>query len=66
MAERAYRIAPNNAAVLDAYGWVLYNLGKYKEAKPLIEKVRQLLPNDADIKLHWELIAKNNRFLEIN
>ena len=58
LAERAYRIAPNNAAVLDTYGWILYNLGKYKEAKPLIKKARQLLPDDADIKMHWDLISK--------
>lgn len=38
MAERANFIAPNTAAYEDTYGWVLYQLGHYEEARIWIEK----------------------------
>lgn len=36
--ERALEIDPDNAAYLDSYGWVLYRLGKYKEAREQLER----------------------------
>ncbi|MEP7127246.1 MAG: tetratricopeptide repeat protein [Chitinophagales bacterium] len=38
MAERANSIAPNTAAYEDTYGWVLFKLGEYEEAKNWIDK----------------------------
>ena len=38
MAERANILSPNNAAYEDTYGWVLFKVGKYNEAKDWIEK----------------------------
>jgi len=57
LAARAYKVAPNNGAVLDTYGWILYKAGKYEQAKPLIKKALELLPDDAEIQKHWSLIS---------
>ena len=58
MAERAYKVAPNNGAVLDTYGWILYQAGKYEQAKPILKKALELMPNDAEIKKHWSLVSE--------
>lgn len=58
LARRAYQIAPTNGAVLDTYGWILYNAGKVEEAKPLIKKALELLPNDAEVQQHWSAVSK--------
>lgn len=38
MAKKATKIEPNSSTYLDTYGWVLYKLGEYEEAKNNIEK----------------------------
>lgn len=38
MAMQANKLSPGNSAFEDTYGWVLYKLGKYTEAKEWIEK----------------------------
>ncbi|MCD4736062.1 MAG: tetratricopeptide repeat protein [Bacteroidales bacterium] len=38
MAKKATELKPNNSANQDTYGWVLYKLGYYSEAKNWIEK----------------------------
>ncbi|MBA2421813.1 MAG: tetratricopeptide repeat protein, partial [Chitinophagales bacterium] len=45
MAERATSMAPNTSAYEDTYGWVLYKLGNYEEAKNWIDKA---IKNGAD------------------
>ncbi|MBA2407019.1 MAG: tetratricopeptide repeat protein [Chitinophagales bacterium] len=45
MAEQATSVAPNTSAYEDTYGWVLYKLGNYEEAKNWISKAIQ---NGAD------------------
>jgi len=57
-ASRAYKVAPNNAAVLDTYGWILFKLGKIEEARPLIEKALELSPDDIEIQKHWSEVSK--------
>ena len=57
LAARAYKVAPNNGAVLDTYGWILYNAGKYKQAKPLIKKALELLPDDEEVQKHWSAVS---------
>lgn len=57
-ASRAYKVAPNNAAVLDTYGWILFKNGKVAEAKPLIEKALELSPDDVEIQKHWSELSK--------
>ena len=58
LAARAYKVGPNNPAVLDTYGWILFNAGKVQQAKPLIEKALKLLPDDKDIQKHWSEVSK--------
>ena len=58
LAARAYKVGPNNPAVLDTYGWILFNAGKVEQAKPLIEKALKLLPDDKDIQKHWSEVSK--------
>src|SRR5262249_13468278 len=38
MIEKALRLEPKNAAYLDSLGWVLYKLGKPKEALPCLQQ----------------------------
>jgi len=38
MAKKAVELDPNNGSNQDTYGWVLYKLGKYEEARVWIEK----------------------------
>jgi tetratricopeptide (TPR) repeat protein len=40
--ERAVRLAPDNAAYLDSYGWVCYRLGDYREALKYLQKAVEL------------------------
>lgn len=49
--QRARTAEPGNAAIIDSYGWVLYRLGKPKEAE--VELRRALaLQKDAEIAAH--------------
>jgi len=54
LAERAFSLSPDNAAIADTYGWILYKAGKVAEAKPLIEKAHNLAPTNTDITKHWQ------------
>jgi tetratricopeptide (TPR) repeat protein len=38
MAKKAVELEPDNSSYLDTYGWVLFKMGKYDEAKTWIEK----------------------------
>ena len=39
MSEKTIKAEPKNATYLDTYAWILYKLGRYKEAKKYMEKV---------------------------
>jgi tetratricopeptide (TPR) repeat protein len=43
---------PDNPAVLDSLGWVLYRRGKGSAATPVLERAFRLL-HDGDIGAHW-------------
>jgi len=49
---RAVELAPNSAAVLDSYGWVLHKFGKTEQGLPYLEKAVELQPNNDEIKGH--------------
>ncbi|MFT6985259.1 MAG: tetratricopeptide (TPR) repeat protein [Psychromonas sp.] len=59
LAQKAYQLMPNNGAVLDTYGWILYKNGELQQGKELIEKAVLLSPDDNDIKAH--LLEINNK-----
>ena len=52
--KKAVELAPENAAVLDSYGWVLVKNGKKAEGLVYLEKAYQLAPEEAEIKAHYE------------
>jgi tetratricopeptide (TPR) repeat protein len=49
--DRARVAAPDNPAIIDSYGWVLFRLGRLREA---LEQLRRayMLQKDADIASH--------------
>ena len=51
-AKKAYELAPNNGAIADTYGWILYNQGKKAEAITVLKKAVELLPDNKEIKDH--------------
>lgn len=51
-AAAAYAIAPLNAAVVDAYGWALYQGGDNEPARQLLEKAVSLAPNHPGLRWH--------------
>ncbi len=52
-AERAYAIAPDNAAILDTLGWLLLELGDANRAVTLLEKAVRLTPEQAEVRFHY-------------
>ncbi|AXK73658.1 hypothetical protein DWG18_09960 [Lysobacter sp. TY2-98] len=60
---RARAAEPNNAAIVDSYGWVLYRLGKPADALPELQRA-YTLQKDAEIAAHvgevlWVLDRKD-------
>lgn len=53
LAERAYRLSPTNAAVIDTYGWLLYKSGRDPvRARTLLTEAVRLGPADPNIQAH--------------
>ncbi|MCW3835279.1 tetratricopeptide repeat protein [Sphingomonas canadensis] len=50
--ERAYRLAPLNPAVADAYGWALYLAGDGQAALELLTKAVSIAPGHAGLRWH--------------
>ena len=51
-AKKAYEIAPENGAIADTYGWILYNKGKKAEAIAVLKRAVELLPDNEEIQQH--------------
>jgi tetratricopeptide (TPR) repeat protein len=49
--ERAMQLKPNNAAITDSMGWILYRMGRYQEALPHLRNALNL-QFDAEIAAH--------------
>lgn len=52
-AERAYRTAPNSAAVADTYGWILVQRGKVAEGLRVLKGAVGDSGNNPDIEYHY-------------
>lgn len=52
MLERALSARPNEAHIVDSYGWVLYALGEYGEAVQYLEHAVELMSTDATVNDH--------------
>ncbi len=51
-AEQAYKLAGENAGVLDTLGWLLVEQGNTARGLPLLQKASGLAPNAAEIRYH--------------
>lgn len=51
-AARAAEQAPNNAAILDTYGWTLHRAGRNQEALEVLERALSLAPDNPEISSH--------------
>jgi len=52
-AERALKLAPNSATVLDTYGMLLVRGGEAERALPYLERGRKLAPERNDLRLNY-------------
>ncbi|WP_152206745.1 tetratricopeptide repeat protein [Marinobacter changyiensis] len=52
IAERAFQLSPESAAVADTYGWILFTTGRQADSLPILEKAHELEPESEDIALH--------------
>lgn len=50
--QKAVLIRPTSGETIDSYGWLLFRMGKYKDALDFLEKAMELSPNVADIAEH--------------
>jgi predicted Zn-dependent protease len=51
-AEKAFALAPNNAAILDTLGVLLVKRGDLSQGLKSLQQAAQLAPNQSDIRLH--------------
>ncbi|MGL4314173.1 MAG: tetratricopeptide repeat protein, partial [Sphingomonas sp.] len=56
-AAHAYDLAPLNPAVVDAYGWVMYQAGDNDAARQLLDKAVAIAPAHVDWRWHRAQIA---------
>jgi putative PEP-CTERM system TPR-repeat lipoprotein len=52
LAERAYKIADSNPAVIDTLGWIYVSNGNPARGLPLLKKAATLAPRAGDIRFH--------------
>jgi putative PEP-CTERM system TPR-repeat lipoprotein len=52
LAEQAYKLAPNSAAIADTYGVILTKLGNLQQGIDVLEKASKLAPMAYDIQYH--------------
>lgn len=50
--KRALELAPEEAVIIDSYGWLLYRLGRLEEAEDYLRRAYQRLP-EGEIAAHW-------------
>ncbi|MDH5301322.1 MAG: PEP-CTERM system TPR-repeat protein PrsT [Gammaproteobacteria bacterium] len=56
LAEDAWRQLPDNAAVNDTYGWILYKSGKFPQAIEKLKKAYELAPKSPEIAYHYGVV----------
>ena len=52
LAEKANRMRPDNASILDTIGWIYFHQKRYDEAKQLFEKSLAIIPNNPSVLYH--------------
>ena len=59
--KKAMKFDPDNPAIIDSYGWILYRMGKYKEAEEELNRAYQLY-KDPEIASHLiKALLKTNK-----
>ena len=59
--KKAIKLDPDNPAIIDSYGWILYRMGKYEEAEEELNKAYQLY-KDPEIAFHLiKVLLKTNK-----
>jgi cellulose synthase operon protein C len=58
LAERAYRIAPENPNILDTYGWILVESQQPKEGHELLARAAATAPDNQQIQEHLAIAAQ--------
>lgn len=59
--KKSIELSPDEPNYFDTYGWILYKLERYSEAKMWLEKAVMLLPNSSVILEHYgDLLFKLN------
>ncbi|HEX7081032.1 MAG TPA: XrtA/PEP-CTERM system TPR-repeat protein PrsT, partial [Gammaproteobacteria bacterium] len=53
LAERAYELAPDNPAVLDTLGWILFSEDRAQEAIEHLSRAAELAPQVPEIRYHF-------------
>lgn len=51
LVQQAYKLSPNNAAIIDSLGWVYFRHGDIDQALPLLQQAFELIP-DHEIAAH--------------
>ena len=66
MAVRAVELEPNSVYYLDTYAWVLYKLGRYKEAEKQMKKCLSLddHPSGANLEHYGDILLQLGRRAE--
>lgn len=52
-AEKANKLNPNNAEIMDTYAWILLSDGKVEQALKLLNRAIELSPENPDIRYHY-------------
>ena len=68
MSEKACDLSPNNPTYLDTRAWVLFKLGRYEEAKTLMQQALALDQSGSDeLFLHYGdiLYALKDNFMAV-
>ncbi|MDY5969747.1 MAG: hypothetical protein SPJ13_07040 [Bacteroidales bacterium] len=61
MIEQALKWKPGDISFLDTYAWVLFKMGRYKEAREQMEKCLKLEKNPSEtLREHWKAILEKS------
>ena len=62
---RAIELAPEQAAYLDTYGWILFKIGNTKEARKYIEKSLEIDNENSEVLKHMgDILVKMKKHME--
>ena len=59
MIRRALVKRPDNAAIVDSLGWVLFKTGRLPEAEKTLHQALRLSPNEAEIHFHLAMVLRS-------